>query len=66
MADEDSELRAFNDYGIDEVTPLASISRRTPPTGCFNGYRAGFLKLTRYRTRGILRNSIMTGRMPSL
>jgi hypothetical protein len=28
MADEDSELRAFNDYGIDEVTPLASISRR--------------------------------------
>jgi hypothetical protein len=28
MADEDSELNAFNDFGIDEVTPQASISRR--------------------------------------
>jgi hypothetical protein len=29
MADEDPELKAFNDFGIDEVTLLASISRRT-------------------------------------
>jgi hypothetical protein len=29
MADEGSELKAFNDFGIDEVTPLASISLRT-------------------------------------
>ena len=28
MAYEDSELKAFNDFGIDEVTLLASISRR--------------------------------------
>jgi hypothetical protein len=28
MRDEDSELKAFNDFGIDEVTLLGSISRR--------------------------------------
>jgi hypothetical protein len=28
MADEDSELKVFNDFGIDEVILLASISRR--------------------------------------
>jgi len=28
MADEGSELKAFNGFGIDEVTPQASISRR--------------------------------------
>jgi hypothetical protein len=29
MADEGSELKVFNDFGIDEVTPLASILLRT-------------------------------------